>query len=189
MKETPATGVLDGQEAGVLELTLGVQPPPPPLPPPPPPVETLPPQPQIAARQKAARLNAPRGAEIEIVSGSERKMRGSFTVVFPISLRSEVASSELAHAFARCAYACSQCARAAHESQHDGWIFRRVVASGLRAERKSNGGQCQGQEKSVAGVHSNLLYSIHDCCAQNSGDAAERTPKQSVPEYTENCLR
>jgi hypothetical protein len=86
VKETPATGVLDGQEAGVLELTLGVQPPPPP---PPPPVETLPPQPQIAARQKAAKQ-----AEIEIESGSERKMRGSFTVVFPILpilLRSEVA--------------------------------------------------------------------------------------------------
>ena len=85
MKETPATGDLVGQEAGVLELTLGVHPPPPP-PPPPPPVETLPPQPdrkktveKIAARQKAAKET-----EIEIEIGSERKMRGSFTVVFPI---------------------------------------------------------------------------------------------------------
>ena len=163
MKETPATGVLDGQDAGVLELTLGVQ-----LPPPPP-VETLPPQPvrkrtaeKIAARQKAAKE-----AEIEIEIGSERKMRGSFTVVFPIlpipvEVRSEVASSELALAFARRPQARSERASAAHESQHDGWIFRRVVASGLRAERKSNGGQRQGQEKSVAGDHSNLLYSIHD---------------------------
>jgi hypothetical protein len=87
-KATPATGVLDGQEAGTDEAILGVQPPPPP---PPPPVETLPPQPQIAARQKAAKQNAPREAEIEIESGSERKMRGSFTVVFPILLRSGVA--------------------------------------------------------------------------------------------------
>ncbi len=63
----PATGVRDGHEAGVLELTLGVQPPPPP---PPPPVETLPPHPQIAAKE----------TEIE----SERRKRGSFTVVFPI---------------------------------------------------------------------------------------------------------
>jgi hypothetical protein len=95
VKETPAIGVLVGHDAGVLELTLGVQPPPPP---PPPPVETLPPQPvtkktakKSAAPKKAARQNAPREAEIEKQSGSERKMRGSFTVVFPILLRSGVA--------------------------------------------------------------------------------------------------
>jgi hypothetical protein len=52
VKGTPATGVLDGQEAGVLELTLGVQPPPPP----PPPVETIPPQPMKAAEKIAAKL-------------------------------------------------------------------------------------------------------------------------------------
>jgi hypothetical protein len=94
VKESPATGVLTGQEAGVLELILGVQPPPPP---PPPPVETVPPQPVTqrtdknrAALKKAARQNAPREAEIEKESEGERKMRGSFTVVFPILLRSGV---------------------------------------------------------------------------------------------------
>ncbi|MGD1107713.1 MAG: hypothetical protein ABR865_11770 [Terracidiphilus sp.] len=66
----PATGVLDGQEVGVLELVLGVQPPPPP-------VETLPPHPQIAAKE----------AEIK----SERRMRGSFTVVFPNPCKSGIA--------------------------------------------------------------------------------------------------
>jgi len=90
VKETPATGVLDGHDAGVLELTLGVQPPPPP-PPPPPPVETVPPHPvtkrtarKNAAPKKVAEQNAPKESEIETETGSERKLRGSFTVVFPI---------------------------------------------------------------------------------------------------------
>jgi hypothetical protein len=78
VKEAPATGVLDGQDAGMSEPTLGVQPPPPP-----PPVETLPPQPTNAAEQSAARL-----AEIE----SERRTRGRFTVVFPIPWTSEAGS-------------------------------------------------------------------------------------------------
>jgi len=76
-KATPATGVLDGQDAGVLELTLGVQPPPPP-----PPVVTTPPQPTNAEEQSAARL-----AEIE----SERRVRGRFTVEFPNPCRSRIA--------------------------------------------------------------------------------------------------
>jgi hypothetical protein len=77
---TPATEILDGQEVGVLELMLGVQPPPPP--PPPPPVETLPPQPVNMAKKGAAKE-----AEIE----SERRMRGSFTVVFPNPCKSGIA--------------------------------------------------------------------------------------------------
>jgi hypothetical protein len=90
VKATPATGVLDGQDAGVPELTLGVQPPPPP---PPPPVETVAPQPvtKITAKKIAAKQKAAKEAEIEIEIGSERKMRGSFTFVFPILLRSGVA--------------------------------------------------------------------------------------------------
>jgi hypothetical protein len=85
-KATPATGVLVGQEAGVFELTLGVQPPPPP---PPPPVETVPPHPDnIAQRGMTKKAMAKKGAaketEIEKESGCERWMRGSFTVVFPI---------------------------------------------------------------------------------------------------------
>lgn len=73
---TPATGVLDGQEAGVLELMLGVQPPPPP----PPPEVTIPPQPQIEASKRAAQPIPARLAEIE----SERRVRGGFTIEFPI---------------------------------------------------------------------------------------------------------
>jgi hypothetical protein len=87
VKATPATGVLDGHEAGVLELMLGLQPPPPP--PPPPPVETLPPHPvnmekKGMAKKRMAKKRAARVAEIEIERGSEKRMRGSFTVVFPI---------------------------------------------------------------------------------------------------------
>jgi len=67
-----------------VELTLGVQPPPPP--PPPPPVETLPPHPVNAEKKGAAKK-----AEIE----SERIMRGSFTVVFPILFRSALAGCRL----------------------------------------------------------------------------------------------
>ena len=138
MKATPATGVPDGHEAGVLELTLGVQPPPPP--PPPPPVETLPPHPvnmakKGIAKKEMAKKEAAREAEIEIESGSEKRMRGSFTVVFPILLRSGTAILRLWLAAARCPQARHQCARATHERQHDGRIFRRILASGLRAER------------------------------------------------------
>ena len=68
VKEAPATGILEGQEAGVEELLLTVQPPP--VPPPPPEVDRLPPQPAIAATH----------AETE----SRRRNRGSFTVLFPI---------------------------------------------------------------------------------------------------------
>jgi len=70
VKATPATGVLEGHEAGVLELTLGVQPPPPP-----PPVEALPPHPVKMAKKGAAKKT-----EME----SERRKRGSFNVGFPI---------------------------------------------------------------------------------------------------------
>jgi hypothetical protein len=83
VKAMPATGVLEGQDAGVLELTLGVQPPPAPPPPLPPPVETLPPQPLNAAKQRAAKEKAAKDAEIE----NGRRTRGSFTVEFPIHAR------------------------------------------------------------------------------------------------------
>jgi hypothetical protein len=84
VKATPVAGVLDGQDAGVFELMLGVQPPPPP-----PPVETVPPHPvnitkKGMTKKEMAKGGAAKEAEIEIESGSERRMRGSFTVVFPI---------------------------------------------------------------------------------------------------------
>lgn len=84
LKATPATGVLEGQDAGVLELMLGVQPPPPP---PPPPVETLPPHPVNKAKKGMAKKGAATEAESGIESGCERRMRGSFTVLFPILSR------------------------------------------------------------------------------------------------------
>jgi hypothetical protein len=46
---------------------------------------------KITAKKIAAKQKAAKEAEIEIEIGSERKMRGSFTFVFPILLRSGVA--------------------------------------------------------------------------------------------------